>query len=156
MMKISIKQIIILLIVGIPLSVLTYIGAKNYSGFCFAQNRYLTHDEKILIVFNHVNRATKMRIGGNGGKNYSDVKTIPYGSFEEFTKENPNCCEVDVKGRYGFEIPPPDFFDRITGYNANEIITINYKFHYINKNGRDNTHYIEGYQVLTNCGRVKY
>jgi hypothetical protein len=93
----------------------------NYSGFCFAKTRYLTDDEKILLAFNSTNRLTERRITVDGGKTHSVVKTIPYGSFEEFRKENPNCCTILVDKVRGF--PSSNFFDRIigNGYNVDEL-----------------------------------
>jgi hypothetical protein len=128
----------------------------NYSGFCFAKTRYLTDDEKILLAFNSTNRLTERRITVDGGKTHSVVKTIPYGSFEEFRKENSNCCTILVDKVRGF--PSSNFFDRIigNGYNVDEVISIKYKARDVDEKG--NHSYREGLnsvRVVTNCGKVK-
>jgi len=61
-MKISRTHIIVISILSLPLAYLTYLGGMNYSGYCFAENRYLTFDEKIRIVFNDVNSEPKTTI----------------------------------------------------------------------------------------------
>ena len=121
--------------------------------------KYLTYDEKVLLVFNDINNRltnnNESKITVDGGKNYSFVKTVPYSSFEEFTKENPNCCGIDRdRGR---EIPVSDFFDLIggNGYNVDEIIAINYKNRYLDKNGKIAiSAELKIGRVVTNCGRV--
>ncbi len=154
---ISKKYIGVYLIFGIPLFVLIFIGGMNYSGFCFAKMKYLTYDEKVLIVFNDTNNkglGEWRRTTVDGGKSYSVLKIIPYASFEEFTKENPNCCGI----KRGTEISPSDFFDLIAGngYNIDERVTINYKVRYLDKNGNDSSTDLKLDRVVTNCGKVKW
>jgi hypothetical protein len=148
-MKIRVKHIIFLLILdvlSIPLLNLTYRGVMNYSGYCFAENRYLTADEKIRIAFNHFNSmSTRAR---------RFYKETPYCSFEEYVKANLDCCSVGK--RVFSNLPPDDFFDRISGDNSGKIVTINFKSNYFDpeissfKAGEIPVHY-----VLTNCGKVK-
>jgi hypothetical protein len=151
----KIKLTIFFLVMTLPITLPIFIGIINYSGFCFAKRRYLSYEEKILIVFNHVNllsqTTTEISVGKDDMK--IKVKYIPYTSFEEFSKLNPNCCGINLNK--GYELPRPEFMDRITGYRSGEIIDINFKFRYASENG-----YIErqgsGGHILTNCGRVIY
>jgi len=150
----KIKLTIFSLVMTLPLTLPIFIGIMNYSGFCFAEKRYLSYDEKIRIVFNHYNLQSQRttEIWDDFNKKIK-VKYLPYTSFEEFLKLNPNCCGINLSK--GYDLPPPEFLDRITGYHSGEVIDRNFKFRYASENG-----YIErkgsGGTILTNCGRVKY
>jgi hypothetical protein len=158
-MKIRIKHIIFLLILGvlgIPLLNLTYRGVMNYSGYCFAENRYLTADEKIRVAFNHFNNRTDttIRIGKGVNSVFKSFKQIPYISFEEYEKENPDCCSVGK--RVFSDLPRPDYIERISGNGSGKIVTLNFRSNYFDPetyslNSVDYT----VYYVLTNCGKVK-
>lgn len=156
MIKISTKKIIIFLALGIPLSVLIYIGAKNYSGFCFAQNRYFTDEEKFRIVFNDINSKLNTTILVSEGQNYvrKSVQRIPYNSFEEYKKENTNCCKTST--RIPSEIPKEELDERIFGLDSGVTVALDYKTKYFDKDSNyygaiDYTHYY----ILTNCGKVR-
>jgi hypothetical protein len=142
-----------LLLWGLPLGVLvTYFGL-NYSGFCFAKMRYLTNDEKIRIVFDYQNNREEIPIETErkGTQYYSQ---IPYNTFEEFIVNNPDCCQVNPGG--GYDLPPPDFLDRITGYNAGDAIVLNYKIRYLDDNGRPRSTTMKLESALQNCGKAKW
>jgi hypothetical protein len=156
MIKISTKKIIIILILGIPLSIFSYIGAKNYSGFCFAQNRHLTDEEKFRIVFNDINSRLNTTIVVGVGQNYArkTVQRIPYNSFEEYKKENMNCCKTGR--RIPSEIPKEEFDERIFGLDSGVTVTLDFKTKYFDK---DSNYYgvigYTHYYILTNCGKVR-
>jgi hypothetical protein len=117
-MRINIKLIFCLLVLTLP--IIFFI--MNYSGFCFAKGRYLTFYEKITAIFNIRNNGITLighlpNIKGNGSEeDFPDVKYIPYSSFEEFSKLNPNCCNISATRANG-DTPGGDFWDRITGYD---------------------------------------
>jgi hypothetical protein len=145
-------QLIPLLILGLILSPFIL----NSSGFCFAKGRYLTFDEKMTAVFTEINNNAKLTtqlpiIKGNE-EVYIDIKYIPYKSFEEFSKLNPNCCKVSATRENGDTLGG-DFWDRITGRDNGEFITMNFKYRYFDKNGYDEKSF-KAEKVLTNCGRV--
>jgi hypothetical protein len=108
-MTISKNQIIALLILSLVLTPFI----MNYSGFCFAKGRYLTFDEKKSAIFNEINNSAKLTtqlpiVKGNGSEqDYIDIKYIPYSSFEEFSKLNPNCCGINLLK--GYDLPPLTF-----------------------------------------------
>jgi hypothetical protein len=157
--KIRVKHIIVLLVLGllgVPLLNLIYGGIMNYSGYCFAENRYLTADEKIRITFNHINSKPKttIRIGEGSNSVVKSFERIPYSSFEEYVKQNPDCCSVGKK--VFSDLPPPDFFDRISGYNSEKIVVLNYKSNYFDTEINSlNAVEFTFYYVLTNCGNIK-
>ena len=125
----------------------------NYSGFCFKEIRYLTDKEKIQRVFNYQNNREAMPIEStNKGTQY--YKQIKYGSFEEFLKDNPNCCAVNPGG--GYDLPPPDFWDRIFGYNSGDAIVLNFNVRYLDEKGNQQSRKIKFENALTNCGIVKW
>lgn len=150
---ISKKYIGVYLIFGVPLFVLIFIGSMNYSGFCFAKMKYLTYDEKVLIVFNINNQGKffykKTRVGGHTVAVESFEK-IPYRSFEHYQKENPNCCEV--RPSKSDDSPERDFFDSITGFHSGEVITINFKYRYYDVDGTVKVWDGQSQRTLTNCG----
>ncbi len=155
-MKIGIKHIIGFLVLGVPLLNFTYTGIMNYSGYCFAENRYLTTDEKFRIAFNFINDNPKTYIRIPEGQNYDFkiVPRIPYSSFEEYALKNPDCCSIGK--RVPSEMPPELFEERIFGLDSGKTITLYYLTNYFdpdnNYYGRVNHIY---YFVLTNCGRVR-
>jgi hypothetical protein len=135
-------------LVFLPLGICSLFIALNATGFCFKEFRYLSYDEKIRIVFKSHNYYPFVRI------NDESFKKIPYKSFEEFTKENPNCCNINL--HEGNDLPPPNFWDRIIGYHSSETITMNYKDRFLDKSGHSRVVRYKSINVLTNCGQVKY
>ncbi|MFN6537665.1 MAG: hypothetical protein RM021_015015 [Nostoc sp. EkiNYC01] len=111
--------------IGIPLTVLFAYFGLNYSGFCFAKMRYLSDEERFRMVFDYQNERTDL---GRSTYNY-----IKYASFDEYIKENPDCCSINPGGPY--EIRQSSFLDRIFGYDARDVIVINFKVRYIDENG---------------------
>lgn len=150
------NQIITLLILGLIFSPFIL----NYSGFCFAKGRHLTFDEKITAIFNIRNNGIDLighlpNVKGNGSEqDFIDVKYIPYSSFEEFTKLNPNCCSISYARGSG-DMLGNDFWERIFGYDTGEFITMNFKYRYFYKN-EYTVKNVQSENVLTNCGRVRY
>ncbi|MGB3207697.1 MAG: hypothetical protein WBB28_22155 [Crinalium sp.] len=141
------------LLVGIPLTVLIAYFGLNYSGFCFAEMRYLSDIEKIKSVFNYqIEHRIPERIINQNQKEklYTYIGTK---NFEEYVKENPDCCTINPGGPY--EIAPPSFLDRITGYNSGDVVVINFKGHYLDKNGKQEITQYQAAYFLLNCGKVK-
>jgi len=156
-MKISRTHIIVISILSLPLAYLTYLGGMNYSGYCFAEDQYLTTDEKIRIAFNHINNKrtrTGLRIREGENSVVKSFEHIPYISFEEYLKANPDCCSV---GKSVFsDLAPPDFFDRITGYNSAKVVALNFKINYYDPEIRTvNNVEKTFYYLLTNCGKIR-
>ncbi|MDJ0615780.1 MAG: hypothetical protein QNJ63_03365 [Calothrix sp. MO_192.B10] len=140
---------LITLFLIIPLTLLGYFGL-NYSGFCFAQIRYLSDEEKLRLAFNSINNAEKLDVENKDGKSVYREQ-IPYKSFDEYIKENPDCCKINPRG--GSDLPPPRFSDRIFGYHSGELIVINFKVRYIDDNGKQIIQETRIDNTLQNCGK---
>jgi hypothetical protein len=121
----------------------------NYSGFCFAQMRCLSDQEQIKLVFGYQNNRQTLFIPGKG-----NVEHIPYENFEQYAQSYPDCCAVNPGGAYG--VPPANFFDRIFGYDSNDIVVINFYAHYYDEFGHQRIEKIQFENVLTNCGHPRY
>lgn len=140
----------IFLLIGIPLTFLTVYFGLNYSGFCFAKMRYLTDEEKIKLAFNSLNSAEKLRIQIEG--EMQDRKFIKYESFDEYIKENPDCCAVNPPG--GVEALPDSFLTRILGLHSGDGIRIKFKVRYLDESGLQKSQEINSGIALQNCGQT--
>jgi hypothetical protein len=141
-------------VIAVPVIILAapmiFFAGLNYSGFCFREMRYLTDEMKIRSVFKEDNEATT--VVNEHGKTIR--RYIPYRSFEEFIKRNPNCCQINPGGPY--ELPPPYFLDRITGYYSGDIIVLNYKVRYQDEDGEIQIKEVEYLNALMNCGGTRW
>ncbi len=141
--------VLILLLGGIPASL-------NYSGFCISQGRYLSDEEKIRIVIISGNSqdTIPVEIEKEGHKHWQEnYKQIKYKDVNEFFDKNPDCCKVNGGGPY--DLGAPSFFDRITGYDSGDVVTINARANYIDENGNKQSIMLKSDSVLTNCGQMK-
>lgn len=121
-----------LLIIGIFLTFLSVYFIINYSGFCFAKMRYLSDQEKIKSAFDYHNfNRIPQKLADKNKQNY---KYIEYESFDKYYKENSDCCQINPGGPY--ELPPPSLWDRLLGYHSGDVIVINYKARYLDRNNQ--------------------
>ncbi|MBD2244813.1 hypothetical protein [Nostoc sp. FACHB-888] len=132
---------------GVLLILFIYFGL-NYSGFCFAEMRYLSNEEKIRAVFDYQNSRDTLPI-----KNFPDPKHIKYKSFDEYIALYTKCCSVNPGGPY--EVPPTKFLDRILGYDSGDVVVINFKVRYLNENGSLETAEVRFDNYLQNCGKPR-
>ena len=156
MKKISDKLIIRFLIFSpfvLLLSIFLISASLNYSGFCFKEMRYLTNEEKIRFVFDYQNSRDTMPID-TVNKETQYYKQIKYKSFEEFIRSHPNCCQVNPGG--GYDLPPPEFLDRITGYNSGDVIVLNFEVRYLDENNNGQSRKFKFENALQNCGEIKW
>jgi hypothetical protein len=123
----------------------------NYSGFCFAKNRYLSDEEKFQLIFKyHQNNSIERNIFNNE----KWVADIRFQSFSEYRRKNPDCCRKNPGGPY--ELPPPSLLDRITGYNSGDVIVMQFKARYLNGSGRVRVRRYKVEHLLQNCGEIKW
>ncbi len=141
----------IFIFIGIPLTLLSIFYSLNYSGFCFAKMRYLSDEEKLRIVFNYINREDELP---GIKKSYKHIK---YASFDEYIKENPNCCSINHGEAYKIAqssfLPEISFLDTITGLGFHDLIVINFKVRYLDENGNQRIEETRFGNTLRNCGR---
>ncbi|MDJ0615784.1 MAG: hypothetical protein QNJ63_03385 [Calothrix sp. MO_192.B10] len=108
--------------------------------------RYLSDEEKIRSVFDYQNARSELPI------NFKYYEHIKYESFDEYIKENPDCCKINPPR--GSDLPPPRFSDRIFGYHSGELIVINFKVRYIDDSGKRRIKEIRIDRSLHNCGKI--
>jgi len=145
-----------LLFIGIPLAGLMAYFGLNYSGFCFAQMRYLTDEEKIRLVFEGQNSRDRLPIDNSPYPEYSPLqypKHIKYKSFDEYIALYPECCSVNPGGPY--EVPPAEFLDRIFGYDSRDIVVTKFQVRYLDENGSLKTAETRLDNYLENCGQPR-
>ena len=113
--------------------------------------RYLSDEEKLRLLFNDLNQAKEFSVPTKNGQTV-DREHIPYKSFDEYIKENPDCCKINPPG--GSDLAPPLFSDRIFGYHSGELIVINFKVRYIDDSGKRRIKEIRIPESLHNCGKI--
>ena len=143
-------QIGIVLILTIPILL---VAALNYSGFCIRRFRYINVEDRFKAVFDNWNQKTHYPVVVNGISRNLEREKI-YASFEEFLSQNPDCCELSPDKP--IELPPPSFFDRITGYYSGSVVFLQFEERFFDENGDIIVATLEINNVLQNCGEVKW
>jgi hypothetical protein len=145
---------------GVLLIIFIYFGL-NYSGFCFAEMRYLSDEEKIRAVFDYQNSRNTLPLDNAPDPKHVKDKSfdgynlahIKYKSFDEYIALYPECCSVNPGGPY--EVPPAKFLDRIFGYNSGDVVVINFHVRYLDENGSLKTVENRFENYLQNCGQPR-
>jgi len=146
MKKILYELAILILPLGIILSV---VFTLNYSGFCFKEFRYLSDREMMESLFNIWNSSYLDNV------NFEILeRKNRYANFDEFLAKHPNCCEIDPEG--GYDIGPPKFINRITGYDSGRRILFEFNEQYIDPDGNIRTEEIQIVDRLQNCGESRW
>jgi hypothetical protein len=135
-----IRKIIFLLLLSIPS--ISYFSL-NYSGFCFEEMRYLSQEDKVRAVFDSLNNQEKI----------DKIKHIKYKSFDEYLKENPDCCVVNPSYT---DLPTPSQIERLFGYYSGDIVRIKYKMRYIDTNGKLKVQKLVNDSLLSNCTNRRF
>lgn len=130
---------------GVLLILFVYYGL-NYSGFCFAEKRYLSDEEKIRAEFDYQNSRDTLPLD-----NPPNSEHIKYKSFDEYIALYPKCCAVNPGGSY--EVSPVEFLDRIFGYNSGDVVVINFQVRYLDENGSLKTVENRYENYSRNCGK---
>lgn len=128
--------------------IFVFIPALNYSGMCIPEGRWLSDEEKINKV------VALILVHSKSTKNINFFLKNKQLEVAEFIRSNPNCCAINPDtGPY--DLPPPSFFDRITGFNAAEPITVDFMAHYKDKNNKESESKVHTETLLTNCGAIR-
>ncbi|URD51176.1 hypothetical protein [Chroococcidiopsis sp. CCNUC1] len=143
---------------GVLLILFGYFGL-NYSGFCFAEMRYLSNEEKIRAVFDLQNSRDTLPLDNAPDPKHVKDKSfdgynlahIKYKSFDEHIALYPECCSVNPGG--GYEVPPVNFLDRIFGYDSGDVVVINFQVRYLEENGSLKTVENRFDNYLQNCDK---
>ncbi len=104
-------------------------------------------------LFNIWNRSTNKSILIDGEYKVLERKN-KYASFDEFLAKHPDCCQINPEG--GYNTDPPDFVNRITGYDSGTRIRLKFNEEYIDPDGNILTKKVEIVDRLQNCGESRW
>jgi hypothetical protein len=134
--------------------ILLLVFSLNYSGFCFKEFRYLSDREQMESLFNIWNRSSISKTVLIDGEYQVLKRKNRYANFDEFLEKYPNCCEIDPEG--GYDTAPPNFIDRITGYDSGTRILLEFNEEYRYPDGDILTEEIQIVDRLQNCGESRW
>ncbi len=123
-------------------------SAVNYSGFCWSQKRYLSDQEKINFVVDHVLQRYRPQVEIyemiDDKKLLLSRKDIPnnlilYQSKKDFFGSNKNCCEVKKTLDKSIDLNDGEpgeisFFHRISG-TVSDLVHLKYLVRYKDSDG---------------------
>ncbi len=123
-------------------------SAVNLTGYCIAEKRFLSDDEKIGRAIMQIERRSNFSHYENGRINI--WPRIKYESVNDFLAKNPNCCRLnpDEPRETGYS-----FGNAIYG-SAHDIIVLEYKARYMDENGNEQSVQVREDNVVGNCGRL--
>lgn len=131
----------------------------NYAGYCHAEHRFLSDEEKInsaieFALYGYppsISKEIELNVNGVSQKRehwFIPEHSIKYQDLNEFNKINPACCRLSMRTGEG---SMPSFLDRITGYVSTYVL-VNFKVRYLDE------HQVEKYGdagiavAVKNCG----
>lgn len=132
------------------------VGGLNYSGLCIAKGRWLSDAEQIASAVDHLNQPRYIRIDKNipslNKYEINNYNIVPYKDRDEFFVKNPQCCAVNPSG--GYDMPAPNFWDRIQGIRSPDVVRVKYTAQYIDKVGDIQKTNRETDLAISNCGKI--
>ncbi|MBN8957830.1 MAG: hypothetical protein J0H17_14855 [Rhizobiales bacterium] len=127
-------------------------GALSYSGYCFAEHRYLSDDEFMNAAMREAG-STKFIQGTSHKDGRLFIRTItlvPYPDIAKFKATNPNCCAFVSFDDYADNVRSTSFWDQVAGLTARAVRA---RFQMFPED--DATPFLTTkYFMLTNCGRA--
>ncbi|WP_132260554.1 hypothetical protein [Paucimonas lemoignei] len=142
-----------------------YLGFLSYNGYCFGQKRYLSNEEKILIVVREIlarypkqgNVAYRLTIEDGQRKwkpeRLGPENPIPYRDEKEFFSINPGCCEVVKVARDTEGLINLPFLDRLFGFKS-DFVVVRYFLRYRDVDGTEQKKLIQTAPVISSCGKT--
>lgn len=132
----------------------------NYNGYCHAEGRYLSDEERINSAVQYVldryppTISKQIEVNDNGVVQkrdywYAPEKPVMYKDINDFMLINPECCRI---GMSAGESGPANVLDRLTGYVSSYVI-VRYKVRYLEE--KNEKYAMDGTAVaIKNCGRA--
>lgn len=128
---------------------LTSIGCilgMNHSGFCWAQKRWLTSEEKIRAVLAYSNKSNIYNYKWSNEISAKRYQVIHYPSVEAILQAYPDCCSIEP----GFQgMGASD--SKLWGTLLDEHIVFAYGVRYRDENASEKIKIIEGTAFYDNC-----
>ena len=124
---------------------------SNYYGYCLAEGKFLSNEEKIDAAINYINSRDRVPI--ISGNEIQYLVQIRYSSVSDFKAKNPDCCQVGMSGFYS-ETWPPTFKERVEGRYGDRV-KVKFQLNYIDKNGVSSSKPEEWDYVIENCGGIR-
>lgn len=135
---------------------LGYLARLTYNGYCHAERKYLTDEEKIRVAVADVIRKYPppiMQIPVSYGWSL-DIPENPiyYRDVDDFLEQNPNCCFISrMSLNKGMDNTEPRFIERATG-GVSAFVSMNYAVRYLDVSKTTKSVDVTGYLALSNCG----
>ena len=130
-----------------------YVARLNYQGYCFAQEKYLTDDEKLRVAIADELRLyppiVEVRKNGLNDGYLKPKQPIYYRDVDEFLALNPGCCTLRLKRSP--EEPVLLFREWVTGA-VTSFARITYQVRFLDKDNTPKTLEHTVYPPLSNCG----
>lgn len=134
-------------------SSLWFKAGMNYAGYCFAEGRVLSDEEKIRAVIKHVLQKYPPAVistpVGHGWTVSAPLQPIHYKDVDEFLATNPGCCEL-TQTRSPEEGVGFTFMERLKG-TASSFARIDYQVRYWD-NGALKSALSKNHFAASNCG----
>jgi hypothetical protein len=133
---------------------LGYLARLTYRGYCHAEGKYLTNEEKIRVALEDLLEKYPppvIRTPVSYGWSLDIPKNpIHYRGVDEFLAVNPDCCKVDPTEKF-MEGGTLTLVERLTG-TASSVVEVNYLVRYRRKDGTADSIKTTGRLHITNCG----
>lgn len=151
-----IYKLILLTMITLVLVVIVILSL-NYAGFCFAERRFLSDEEKIKIAIKYIlstyppvidlfeeRNEIVVKIGRN-----TPADPIRYDSMEDFLSQNPSCCKITkTMERSGYTVR---LEHKLLG-SVNTFVELKFKVKYVDEKGIVRTAMKTRYVAVSNCG----
>jgi hypothetical protein len=126
--------VVIGIVLAIGLSVIEYL---NFTGYCYAEARYLSDDELIKAVI------------ANALRHVPDTAEIThYSSIDDLLAKNPDCCAVHRQDRGVFEGLLPGIWVRTFGWYI-AAVEVAYRYR-----ETPSMNYLDSFTLVNACGRI--
>lgn len=135
---------------------LGYLALLTYNGYCHAERKYLTDEEKVRVAVADVMRLYPPPViqtpVSYGWSLDIPVNPIHYRDVSQFLELNPNCCVVSPMSlNKGMENTEPRFIERVTG-GVSGFVSMNYAVRYLDVSKAPRSVDVTGYLAISNCG----
>ncbi len=135
-------------------------AGMNYTGYCHAEGRYLSDEEKIKSAVQYIvnsgsfsiKKQKNMTVNGvilEVDDWYRPENPVKFKDEKEFFDANPSCCSLHLNEGEGISV---NFMDRITGY-LSSYVHMEYKVKYIEE-GIEKFGEGEADIAIKNCGEI--